>query len=90
MRRPVIATDLGGPSETVRHGETGWLTIPGDPRSLAAALAAALAMDHEARRAMGARARESVMRGYTVQAMREATLDVYEAVLSGKALQPAA
>ena len=30
MGRPVIATNLGGPSETVAHGVTGWLTNPGD------------------------------------------------------------
>ena len=49
MGRPVIATDLGGPRETVRHGETGWLTNPGDVDALARALEEALSMDAEAR-----------------------------------------
>ncbi|MCI2425059.1 glycosyltransferase family 4 protein [Candidatus Acetothermia bacterium] len=29
-RRPVVATDVGGISEVVRHGITGWLFPPGD------------------------------------------------------------
>jgi glycosyltransferase involved in cell wall biosynthesis len=85
MGRPVIATDLGGPSETVRAGVTGWLTRPGDVDSLAWALEDALSMDAEARVALGHRARDSVLNGYTLQAMRDATLDVYEAVLTGQA-----
>jgi hypothetical protein len=41
-------------------------------------------MDAEARMALGHRARASVLNGYTLQAMRDATLDVYEAVLNGQ------
>jgi glycosyltransferase involved in cell wall biosynthesis len=85
MRRPVIATNLGGPSETVQHGVTGWLTGPGDVASLARALEEALSMDAEARTALGERARASVLNGYTLRAMRDATLDVYEAVLTRQA-----
>ena len=33
MGRPVIASDLGGPVETVEHGVTGWRVPPGDPAS---------------------------------------------------------
>jgi glycosyltransferase involved in cell wall biosynthesis len=84
MGRPVIATDLGGPSETVRHGVTGWLTRPGDVDNLARALEEALSMDAWARIALGDRARASVLDGYTLRAMRDATLDVYEEVLGGQ------
>lgn len=80
MARPVIAADLGGPVETVRHGETGWRVPPGDPEALAAALRTALDMTPEDRAALGQRARASVP---TVRAMQDATLDVYEEVLSG-------
>ena len=40
-------------------------------------------MDVGARMELGRRARESVLRDYTVRAMQDATLDVYEAVARG-------
>jgi glycosyltransferase involved in cell wall biosynthesis len=80
MGRLVIASDLGGPVETVRHGETGWLVPPNDPSALAAAIGVALDLDPTERLAMGQRARASVP---TVRSMQDATLDVYETVLTG-------
>jgi glycosyltransferase involved in cell wall biosynthesis len=74
----VVAADVGGPVETVRHGETGWRVQPNDPAALAAAIAVALDLDPAERLALGRRARASVP---TVRAMQDATLDVYEAVL---------
>jgi glycosyltransferase involved in cell wall biosynthesis len=81
MARPVIAADLGGPVETVEHEVTGLRVPPGDAAALAAAIERVLALPPDARRALGAAARESVLRRYTVRAMQEATLDVYEAVM---------
>jgi glycosyltransferase involved in cell wall biosynthesis len=90
MGRPVIATNLGGPSETVDHGVTGWLTAAGDVDALAHALDEVLSMNADARMALGRRARASVLNGYTLEAMRNATLDVYEEVLTGQAASAAA
>ena len=58
MGRPVIASDLGGPVETVEHGVTGWRVPPGDAAALAEAIEAALALPEEERAALGERARE--------------------------------
>lgn len=80
MGRPVVATDLGGPRETVRHGETGWLVPPGDAAALAAALAEVLALPPEARARLGAAARAAAP---TTAAMQAATLAVYSELLSG-------
>jgi glycosyltransferase involved in cell wall biosynthesis len=82
MGRPVVAADMGGPVETVEHGVTGWRVPPGDPDTLAEALAYALSLEPADRQALGVRARASVP---TVRGMQEATLDVYEAVLEGGA-----
>ena len=76
MARPVIASDLGGPRETVRHGATGWLVPPGDPAALAAMVGQVLAMDSTA---IGAAARAGVP---TLRAMQDATLDVYRELLA--------
>jgi glycosyltransferase involved in cell wall biosynthesis len=81
MGRPVIASDLGGPVETVEDGVTGWRVPPGDPGALAAAIDRALAQTPEERAALGARARASVLAHYTKQAMQEATLGVYAELL---------
>ena len=83
MARPVVAADLGGPAETVEHEVTGLRVPPGNPEALVAAIERVLAAPIEVRQAMGAAARELVLRQYTVRAMQEATLDVYEAVLTG-------
>jgi glycosyltransferase involved in cell wall biosynthesis len=88
MGRPVIASNLGGPAETVEDGVTGWLTEPGDVDGLARALEEALSMDAETRSALGDRARASVLNDYSLRAMREATLAVYEAILGGEAARP--
>ncbi|HTW70667.1 MAG TPA: glycosyltransferase family 4 protein [Acetobacteraceae bacterium] len=84
MGRPVVAADLGGPVETVREDQTGWRVPAGDPGALAAAIERALALSETERMALGQRARAAVQRSYTVRAMQEATLDVYEELLSAE------
>ena len=81
MLRPVIASDLGAPRETVLEGETGWRTPPGDVAALAAAIRHALALPPEARAAIGARGRAVVLEHYTTRAMQQATLSVYRELL---------
>lgn len=82
MARPVIASDLGGPRETVAEGVTGWRVPPGDPAALADALSRVLAMPEAERDAAGARARDAVLRDYTTAAMQAATIGVYRDLLA--------
>ena len=82
MGRPVIASDLGGPIETVEQGITGWRVPPGDAGALASAIEAALALPEEQRVALGERAREEVLQRCTVAAMQAATLEVYREVMA--------
>lgn len=81
MGRCVIASDLGGPTETVEEGVTGWRVPPGDADSLAAAIGRVLAMPAAERAAAGARARAAVLAGYTTARMQAATLAVYRELL---------
>jgi PEP-CTERM/exosortase A-associated glycosyltransferase len=57
--RLVIASDVGGHRELIRHGETGLLFPPGNADALAAT-ALAIMSDHERRRAIQAAARRWV------------------------------
>ncbi|MBP0445183.1 glycosyltransferase family 4 protein [Roseomonas sp. SSH11] len=77
MRRPVIASDLGAPRETVEEGVTGWRVPPGDAAGLARAITHALSLPADARAAMGEAARAAVLARYTTRAMQDATLAVY-------------
>ena len=81
MERCVIASDLGGPTETVEHGVTGWRVPPADPAALAAAIGRVLAMAPQDRAVAGARARAAVLAGYTTARMQADTLAVYRELL---------
>ncbi len=86
---PVVASDVGGIPEVVRHGETGLLVPPGDVDALAAALDRVVAEPGlRDRLAAGARAR-SAEYGWPALAARVAA--VYDRALGLAAdLEPAA
>ncbi len=88
MGCPVIATDIGAPPETVldagQHGlaaATGWLIPPDDADALARCLETGLALSPSVREALGARARAHIAARFTLEAMKLATLDVYDELL---------
>jgi glycosyltransferase involved in cell wall biosynthesis len=81
MARPVIASDLGAPRETVAEGITGWRIPPGDAAALAEAIGKALALPPSESAALGTRARAAVLSGYTTEAMQAATIAVYRELL---------
>ena len=91
MGCPVIATDIGAPPETVAAPPkvaaaeaTGWLVPPGDAARLAAAMAEALSLAPEARKAQGERARDRVLTHFSLRAMRLETLGVYDRLLGSR------
>lgn len=79
MGRPVIASDLGAPRETVEEGVTGWRVPPGDVQALASVITRVMGLDAAGRAALGARARAAAP---SVAAMQAATLAVYAELLS--------
>ncbi|MES2034380.1 MAG: glycosyltransferase family 4 protein [Pseudomonadota bacterium] len=84
MERPVIVSNHGGAVETVLEGETGWKVAPGDDAAWAKAMSAAIDAGGVRRRAMGQFAASRARRLYSVDAMCDATLDVYLRVLEGR------
>jgi glycosyltransferase involved in cell wall biosynthesis len=68
MEKPVVATDVGGTGEVVRHGHTGLLVPAKDPEALAAAISDMLAQPLRARE-MGRLGRRIVEDGFSAHAM---------------------
>ena len=88
MGVPVVAASLGATPETVlappatsAEQRTGWLVAPNDPAALASAIGDALALPAEERQALGARALRHA-EAFTVEAMQDATLGIYERLAS--------
>jgi glycosyltransferase involved in cell wall biosynthesis len=80
VERPVVATDVGGVRQSVVPGETGVLVEPGRPEELARQIAWVLDHPDEARR-MASAGRERVHRLYALDAMTDATADLYRRLL---------
>ena len=90
MGTPVVVSDLGAAVETVRappevaaHARTGWRVPAGDAAALAEALREALNLGASARDALARRARLHVEQNFSLTAMSEQTLDVYNTLLAG-------
>ena len=77
MARVVLASALGGPAETIVHGQTGLLVSPSDAPAWSAALDQALAMRPAEHAAMGAAARRRIEAHYSTERMCEATFALY-------------
>jgi glycosyltransferase involved in cell wall biosynthesis len=77
---PVVAFRAGGVPEAVADGETGRLVTAGDAPALAQAARDLLA-DPQRRRAMGAYARQRILREFNVRDMVNGNLAVYRDVL---------
>ncbi|MEQ8398956.1 glycosyltransferase family 4 protein [Thalassobaculum sp.] len=75
--RPAVATDVPGCREAVDPGVTGLLVPPHDPPALASAIAD-LARNTEGRRAMGTAARSRVEQRFSLTAVRESLIELYE------------
>jgi glycosyltransferase involved in cell wall biosynthesis len=73
----VVATDVGGSPELIEHGQTGLLVASDDETALADAIQTLL--QHEAKRqALGDNARRAAQSNYSIEAMVERTLHIYD------------
>lgn len=79
---PVVAADVGGLPEAVRHGETGLLVPPGDTAALARSIIWMLEHPFEAAE-MVRRGGEVVRREFSAAAMASRTAEVYRKLLDG-------
>lgn len=78
---PVVASDVGGVSEAVEDGRTGFLIPRGDARTFAQKLDI-LAGDQVLRRRMGNAGRKRYEEEFTLKIMLQRTMEVYRKVAS--------
>ena len=83
---PVVATLVGGVSELVKDDSSGLLVPAGNPPALSRAMERLMSLSSEERRDMGLRGRAHVTAHYSLQAMAERWMALYEELLKGKAL----
>ncbi len=77
---PVVSTRRGGPSETIVHGETGFLVEPGDVDALATNVMRLL-HDAALREQMGAAGSRRLRERFSIMAAAEAHMQLYEGLL---------
>lgn len=78
--RPVVATNVGGTSEAVEEGETGYLVALDDDLAMAERLNDLLA-DKELAEKFGRRGRAKIEQEFTAEKQLEATLSLYNKFL---------
>jgi glycosyltransferase involved in cell wall biosynthesis len=81
MSVPVIASKLGGYTETILDGDTGALVAPGDAAALAAAIERMVDAGAETRANMGERGMNRARLLYAKSALQSSTLQVYDRLL---------
>jgi len=81
MGVPAIASNLGGFTETIVEGETGFLVPPGAAQALAGAIERTMDLGREARAEMGRQGQRRVQNMYSKTALQTATLAVYQRLL---------
>ena len=83
LKRPVIASGVGGIPEVVAHGISGFLVGPDNPTELAAALGE-LIQDRMKAMALGRAGREQVEREFDASLMANRTAALYRTLATAE------
>ena len=81
--KPVVATNVGGNREVIRHGENGFLVPPGDDKALAETVITLL-QDQDTAEAVGQRARDWATSEFSIEKMVNEYQTLYEETLVQK------
>lgn len=78
MGKPVLATDLGGRSEIVHDGVTGFLYNPFEPGQTEAGIQKMISLSDSKREQMGLAGREHYLKHYTPEINYQILMEIYE------------
>jgi len=81
MKKPIIASDIGGSKETINNGKSGFLFKAGDPRALAKVLNNVLEMNKETLNSIGNEGRKNVSEKFDVEKMCQRTFSEYRKLI---------
>ena len=82
MRKPIIASNIGGSNETIINDKTGLLFESGNSRSLSKKIIQGLTMDETSLKIMGNEGRKNIIKKFNVEKMCFSTYSEYKRLLN--------
>jgi len=81
MQLPIIASDIGGSTETIIKGKTGFLFKNKDPKSLADLISIVMQKEYNSIKLMGIEGRKNVLKKFDVDKMCQTTFTEYKKLI---------
>ena len=82
MKKPILASDIGGSNETVENGKTGFLFEAGNPVSLSNKILEILKLDESTLKSIGNEGRKNIIKKFNVEKMCFSTYSEYKKLLN--------
>jgi len=82
MKKPILASDIGGSNETVENGKTGFLFEAGNPVSLSNKILEILKLDESTLKSMGNEGKKNIIKKFNVEKMCFSTYSEYKKLLN--------
>ena len=81
MKKPILASNIGGSNETVVNNITGFLFEAGNADALAAKILEILNLDESTLKSMGNEGRKNVIKKFNIEKMCFSTYSEYKKLL---------
>ena len=82
MKKPIVASNIGGSKETILNKKSGFLYNHEDPRELAEAINRVMQMDNDALNSMANEGRRNVSKKFDVDKMCQRTFAEYKKLIN--------
>ena len=81
MEIPIIASDIGGSTETIVNEKTGFLFKNGDPKALADVITLLMQKDYNSLKSIGFKGRKNILKKFDVDKMCKTTFTEYKKLI---------